>query len=1122
MNIRKVTIKIIIIFAAIFYCSIIKSQVPEFETWDMGKYTTYYKDPNCSYPLRFWQNDTLNYCFEDWSCKEVHNGLTGTQIWDIEIDSVGNTWLATGSGLAKLDTLGNWEYFNFKNSPLTVEQIVNVAVDRIGNIWIKQNTAIFMYDGVNWTMYDQTNTILPNYFNSDILVDYDNNIWVRDYNFAYMFDGVSFQQFTLSYSNWTNHMALSPDSSVWITSNAGVWQYDGTNWTQHTPFNTINMPDSTLQHIAFDSLGNLWASDIYNYAKFDGSTWTTYTNSDRINDLEVGTNGYIYLATNGGIKKTNGSTLTNYTTSNTNLHSNYNYSLHCNLKTGKVLVGSLNELVSFTNPFSMTGYTSSNSVPGEKSKDITVVNHQKWVATSNGIARIDSSNNVVIYNKSNGLLVSNDVELICSDSIGNIWCWISGFGLYQFDGTNWNNIPGLPSNTLFNDMAADNNGNIWLSHDYLGLIKYDGILFQTFNTSNSGISSNQISAFFIQQNGNIAIATNYGISIFDGINNWTNYNTSNSNITTNITHGICEDSGGKIWVTGNFNGIIEFDGVNWYTHINNGPWYAQFDLSHGLRVDKYDNIWIGTKYLQSIGVITGLQKFDGVNTWEIYNSGVHPVNSNFINNLEVDYDGNIYVCTDKGILKHNVLNEMNSRISGYIFDDVNVNGIKDSLDYGLFGEMVILLPDSSMTMTGASGKYQFRAPFNNYIVEKPTTGLNFWTLSTSDTIGVSTSLFNPVSTDNNFGFESNVDTSKVIADFITFGSHCGVNIPSWIAYQNTGTEICSGKVFLILPDSFEFISSVPYPDSLVYDTLNAHYSFLSWNYNNLYPSQSRIINLTLNLPGVSMMGDTLISEFGTYIDQNTNNILSYVDTTGTYLTCSYDPNDKSVFPVGEDLPHYTLMGEKLEYTIRFQNTGNDTAYYITIIDTLDNNLDRNSFKFLSTSHTVGIDINSSGIISFNFDSIYLPDSTTNFIESQGYVKFSVNHKNGLNNYTEINNTAYIYFESNPAIVTNTTLNTMVYTTQNSLEEVENKNLSLKIYPNPFHNTTNIVFSQSIDKTILLKVFDQLGRTIIENKIIAGTDKVQISRKNLTNGMYFINLIDPSSNKQIYTGKILIY
>ena len=127
--------------------------------------------------------------------------------------------------------------------------------------------------------------------------------------------------------------------------------------------------------------------------------------------------------------------------------------------------------------------------------------------------------------------------------------------------------------------------------------------------------------------------------------------------------------------------------------------------------------------------------------------------------------------------------------------------------------------------------------------------------------------------------------------------------------------------------------------------------------------------------------------------------------------------------------HYTLFDEDLIYTIRFQNTGNAEAFDIIIRDTLDDQLAPETFRVLNSSHydLLSTSMENDQYLSFEFNNIFLPDSSTNFEASQGYVSYSIRSKEGLPEEAIISNSAGIYFDFNPPIITNTTQNTMLST-----------------------------------------------------------------------------------------------
>jgi hypothetical protein len=145
------------------------------------------------------------------------------------------------------------------------------------------------------------------------------------------------------------------------------------------------------------------------------------------------------------------------------------------------------------------------------------------------------------------------------------------------------------------------------------------------------------------------------------------------------------------------------------------------------------------------------------------------------------------------------------------------------------------------------------------------------------------------------------------------------------------------------------------------------------------------------------------------------------------VTCSFDPNDKRVFPPGHgDIHGVDIATEQLTYTIRFQNTGNAPAQSVMLRDRLDPWLDPATLIPLTWSHDpTHITMEADGELVVRFNGINLPDSASDFIGSQGFFTFAVSIRPDPLSGTEIHNTAEIYFDLNEPVITNTTLTTLV-------------------------------------------------------------------------------------------------
>ena len=205
---------------------------------------------------------------------------------------------------------------------------------------------------------------------------------------------------------------------------------------------------------------------------------------------------------------------------------------------------------------------------------------------------------------------------------------------------------------------------------------------------------------------------------------------------------------------------------------------------------------------------------------------------------------------------------------------------------------------------------------------------------------------------------------------------------------------------------------------------------------------------------------------------------------------SYDPNFKSVYPISA-LPN---SSEWVSYTIHFQNTGNAAAEKVVIRDTLDPQFIIDSFVVLGSSHTMTTSKNNSAL-AFLFSNINLIDSATDAELSQGYVSYKVKLSAQLSNNSLLKNTAYIFFDYNDPVVTNTCLFPIIEPKLSIGRHLKN---GLSIYPNP-NNGEFYINSLSADFKIEIKNY--LGQVVDfqTEKISSQTTRI----KGLVPGIYSV-------------------
>lgn len=429
------------------------------------------------------------------------------------------------------------------------------------------------------------------------------------------------------------------------------------------------------------------------------------------------------------------------------------------------------------------------------------------------------------------------------------------------------------------------------------------------------------------------------------------------------------------------------------------------------------------------------------------------------------------------------------QIHGRVFYDVNQNGIHDSLDIGLGNTNVGSIPQSDYSFSQSSGHYfmNFSDTLGTYHITPPALQyLSVVTDSLSYTIQLDSTFSVLDSLD--FGFYPDTVVNEVQIDLTGDLLRCNSIINYWLSIDNTGSSLPSGVLELNLHDSLTYVGSSFPPDSIVGQQLY-------WSYDTLFYFERTTFPISLQSPGIGMLGVPMLSYLKGYIiDTVGNTIYTSVDTLYQDLMCAYDPNDKIVTPAGIDeqgyIPPATTM---LEYTIRFQNTGNDTAINVFLRDLLDPNLDWTSVTPVASSHPLQLhsQVDLSGEVTFSFFNIMLPDSNVNELASHGFVKFHINLLPNLPLGTTITNTSYIYFDANPAVITNTTMNTLYEcpsTVQNVISTVACEN-------EVFAGSSSDNLSTTIFSWDLAGMYNQLGSAFSWTADTSGTFDLTITATN---------------------------
>lgn len=221
---------------------------------------------------------------------------------------------------------------------------------------------------------------------------------------------------------------------------------------------------------------------------------------------------------------------------------------------------------------------------------------------------------------------------------------------------------------------------------------------------------------------------------------------------------------------------------------------------------------------------------------------------------------------------------------------------------------------------------------------------------------------------------------------------------------------------------------------------------------------------------------------------------------------SFDPNDLTGYPVGLADRKYIDQTQELEYIIRFQNTGTDTAFNVRIANQIPlNQLDLTTLALGASSHPYQLLIDPTGKLNFSFQNILLPDSVIDQKASHGFVSYKIKPIQKLGNGIKIENEAFIYFDFNDAIKTNKDFHTVGIPIQVKLiNPALIDNLQFSIQPNPMVQSSQLKWNNfKKGELFTLSCLDLTNKTLWTKEFESNT--IQIDRENLTPGIYLMML-----------------
>jgi uncharacterized repeat protein (TIGR01451 family) len=279
---------------------------------------------------------------------------------------------------------------------------------------------------------------------------------------------------------------------------------------------------------------------------------------------------------------------------------------------------------------------------------------------------------------------------------------------------------------------------------------------------------------------------------------------------------------------------------------------------------------------------------------------------------------------------------------------------------------------------------------------------------------------------------------------------------------------------------------------------------ITWNQTPLTAWQSR--NYTINFqvpPDVGLLGYELVATASVTTANTDGDLNNNTSTNLRTITGAYDPNDKLAYTSNGSTDVWQINEDEwIDYTIRFQNTGTDTAFNVVITDTLPANLDPGSIIMGASSHTFTWELRDQGTLKFYYPNILLPDSNVNEPLSHGFVGFRIRPRLPVLPGDEIINIANIYFDFNPPVITEPSVLVAEFSTG-----IQARGTSPSVFPNPASDQLFIRWHTLVTSPCSWAIFSSDGRLLDEGT--KAMDESPFDTREYVTGLYFLRVFDGS-------------
>jgi signal transduction histidine kinase/ligand-binding sensor domain-containing protein/DNA-binding response OmpR family regulator len=488
------------------------------------------------------------------------NGLPHDSVRAIAQTADGYLWFATVDGLARFDGV-DFTVFDGSNTPLLNGSLMTTLLAGAdGSLWIGTlGNGVLRYR--KGAFEKVSGPGLPGANIRALLVDSRGVLWVgADGGLVRCDGGRGVPVFAGGFESNVHVLLENPPGTVWAGANDGLHRFEG---GVERAFTTADgLPDNSIWGLAPGPGGGLWVGAHngglaeYRQGRFSlyhrrgGGRLTSVTGllSDRDGALWIATDG-------GGIGRLAEGSVTSYQTrdglSNQVIRCLYEDS------EGSLWIGTAGGGVNRFKEYRAVMHTMREGLPSDSVRSVQQDSSGDfWLGTTNGLARLGSSGGQTVYGSKDGLR-SDLMWPVIRDRRNNLWAGNEAGVLQQFRGephgpplAQWKFTP--PIRSLF----EQRDGTVWAATGD-SLIRFRDGAAQAFGKP-QGLASAPVYAMAEGSGGTLWVGTAAGVQNFDGVRFGPALARPGERRTVSCLH---SDAAGRLWVLTS-SGLSRIDGTH--------------------------------------------------------------------------------------------------------------------------------------------------------------------------------------------------------------------------------------------------------------------------------------------------------------------------------------------------------------------------------------------------------------------------------------------------------------------------------------------------------------------------------------------------------------------------------